>query len=56
MVKETIWRLGFWKISTRRAQSSVNWGSALRLSVTEAMTFFSMVPVDCRQTSRLRLS
>ena len=27
-----------------------------RLSVTEAMTFFSMSPVDFRQTSRLRLS
>ena len=56
MVKEIICRLGFWKISTRRAQSSVKEGSAFRLSVTEATTFFSMSPVDFRQTSRLMLS
>ena len=42
MVKVTICRLGALNISTRRAQSPVNEGSALRLSVMEPITFFSM--------------
>ena len=42
--------------SSSRAQSAPNWGSAFRLSVTEATTFFRMEPSDWSTTSRLRLS
>ena len=56
MVKLTIWREGLRKISTRRSQSVPNWGSAFRLSVTEATTRFSMEPSDLSSTSKLILS
>ena len=46
----------FLKISSSRSQSSWSWGSAFRLSVTEATTRFSMEPSDLSSTSRLMLS